>query len=85
MRDEVERLNAEIRILQGSEQHPCAVSQSVMLEIMKQRQYTMAVAKVKMDAFMTIGSLTGLHPSRDLSLEKDTAFPAWLRHVEADL
>ena len=39
---------------------------------------------------MTIGSLTGLHPkllhpSSNLFLEKDTAFPAWLRHVEADL
>jgi hypothetical protein len=56
-----------------------------MLEIMKQGQYTMAVAIVKMEAFMKTGSLAGLHPNSDLFLEKDTAFPAWLSHVEADL
>jgi len=56
LRDEVERLNAEIRILQRSEEQPSTVSQSVMLEmeIMKQMQHATTAAKVKMSSFLTI-------------------------------
>jgi hypothetical protein len=85
LRAEVDKLKAEIRILQGSDGQPSAASQRVMLEVLKQVQYTMYVAKVNMSVFLTIDPSNAIGPTCNLWLEKDTALPAWLSFLQADL
>jgi len=85
LRAEVDKLKAEIRMLQGSHGQPSAASQRVMLEVLKQVQYTMYVAKVNMSVFLTIDPSNAIGPTCNLWLEKDTALPAWLSFLQADL